>query len=73
MLADAASTAKGVDRAESKAYALLAVANATATSGDTAAARKLLDEADAAAGKVGDPDAQATAMKLIRNAMSSLK
>ena len=73
LLADAASTAKGIDSAESKAYALLAVANATAASGDTAAARKLLYEADAAAGKVGDPDAQTTAMNLIRTASNRLK
>lgn len=72
-MSEAASTAAGIDRDESKAYALLSVANATATNGDTPAAIKLLEQADEAAGKVGDPDAQANVRNVIRATMTRLQ
>jgi hypothetical protein len=47
-----------IDRSENKAYALLAVAKANAAAGDDAAAAKLLKQAEAAAQRVADQEAQ---------------
>ncbi|MFM7076428.1 MAG: hypothetical protein ACKO3G_10225, partial [Planctomycetaceae bacterium] len=73
LLTDAAAAAQTIDRAEGRAYALLAVADATAAAGDTARALELLREADKAANKVADPAAQKTVMDKVRTTMAALE
>ena len=73
MLEEAATVAREIERTESRAYALLAVGEATAESGDTAAAKVVLDEAYAAADKVGDPEQRTLALAKVNRALERLK
>ena len=66
LLAEAGEAAKAIDRAENRAYALLSVARATSGMGDRKGAIGLLKAAEKAAQKVGDPEAQKTALEKVR-------
>ena len=73
LLEEAATVAREIERTESRAYALLAVGEATAESGDTATAKSVLDEAYAAADKVGDPGQRTLVMSKVSRALDRLK
>jgi hypothetical protein len=72
LLADAEAAAKSVDRSESRAYALLAVAMATSANGDAKKAMALLKEADKAADKVPEPASQKKIVDKVRGAIDEL-
>jgi len=73
LLSQAAAAAKSVERSESRAYALLAVATASAAAGDTKAAVALLKEADKAADKVPEGDTKKTIVERVRAMQSTLE
>ena len=73
LLEDAESAAKSVDRAESRAYALLAVAIATNANGDIKKALALLKDADKAADKVPEPASQKKIVDKVRSTMADLE
>jgi hypothetical protein len=66
LVAEAGEAAKAIERSENRAYALLSVARATSAIGDRKGAISLLKAAEKAAQKVGDPEAQKTALEKVR-------
>ena len=66
LLAEAGEAAKSIDGAENRAYALLSVARATSGVGDRKGALGLVKAAEKSAQKVGDPEAQKTALEKVR-------
>jgi hypothetical protein len=73
LLGDAADAAKGIEGAENRTYALVAVANATADAGDRKGALSLLAEAEKSANRVPDPDAQKNALERVRQLKTELE
>jgi len=73
LLTEASTAAKSVERSESRAYALLAVAVASSAVGDNKQALSLLKEADKAADKVADPETQKTVVEKVRSMMAEIE
>ena len=71
--ADAEAAAKSVERAESRAYAFLAVALATSGNGDLKKSLSLLKEADKAADKVSEEASKKKIVDKVRGAIADLE
>ncbi|NDC64717.1 MAG: hypothetical protein EBZ59_12195, partial [Planctomycetia bacterium] len=70
---EAAAAARSVERSESRAYALLAVANAAVSTGDIKTALALLGDADKAADKVGDEQQRKIIVDKVRTRLAEVE
>ena len=67
------AAAKGIERSESRAYALLAVGTALAANGDTKQALSLLKDAEKAADKVAEADTREAVLQKVRREIAAIE
>lgn len=72
LFTEATAAAKSIEGNENRVYGLLAVAAALGDTGKAKEGLKLVAEAEKSAGKVGDPEAQKTALEKVRALRTSL-
>ncbi|MFM7185539.1 MAG: hypothetical protein ACKO4Z_12325 [Planctomycetota bacterium] len=73
LLDAAAKTAREIDGAANRTYALVTVGNALNSAGDRPGAATIAAEAEQAAEKIGDPEQQKDAVLQVRNLQAALK